>query len=94
MKPDADYLLFYYQVLIDTYRSMSEVMVDYGYAEQVQDTRSGYSGRSSTYTEAVSSTHDRSGTEIVETDHYIESASAYYGAASHHTSSTYRTDRR
>ena len=63
---------------------MSEVMVDYGYnAEALQETRSGYSGRSSTYTQAVSSTADRSGTEMVETDHYIESsASAYnYGAA-------------
>ena len=57
-------------------------MVDYGYAEALQETRSGYSGRSSTYTQAVSSTADRSGTEMVETDHYIESsASAYYGAA-------------
>merc|ERR1712150_62948 len=69
-------------------RSMSEVMVDYGYnAEALQETRSGYSGRSSTYTQAVSSTADRSGTEMVETDHYIESsASAAYnygaGAAS------------
>ena len=51
---------------------MSEVMVDYGYnAEALQETRSGYSGRSSTYTQAVSSTADRSGTEMVETDHYI-----------------------
>merc|ERR1712045_961465 len=63
-------------------RSMSEVMVDYGYAEALQETRSGYSGRSSTYTQAVSSTADRSGTEMVETDHYIESSgSAYYGNA-------------
>merc|ERR1712088_490465 len=63
-------------------RSMSEVMVDYGYTEALQETRSGYSGRSSTYTQAVSSTADRSGTEMVETDHYIESsASAYCGAA-------------
>ena len=47
-------------------------MVDYGYnAEALQETRSGYSGRSSTYTQAVSSTADRSGTEMVETDHYI-----------------------
>ena len=38
-------------------RSMSEVMVDYGYNEN----RSGYSGRSSTYTQAVSSNADRSG---------------------------------
>jgi hypothetical protein len=73
-------------------RSMSEVMVDYGYAEQLQETRSGYSGRSSTYTQAVSSTADRSGTEIVETDHYIESGSAYYGAAA--SSSSYRSERR
>merc|ERR1739844_216953 len=42
-------------------RSMSEVMVDYGYNEN----RSGYSGRSSTYTQAVSSNADRSGTEIM-----------------------------
>merc|ERR1739844_815269 len=63
-------------------RSMSEVMVDYGYAEALQETRSGYSGRSSTYTQAVSSTADRSGAEMVETDHYIESSgSAYYGNA-------------
>merc|ERR1712156_1162886 len=63
-------------------RSMCEVMVDYGYAEALQETRSGYSGRSSTYTQAVSSTADRSGTEMVETDHYIESSgSAYYGNA-------------
>lgn len=59
-------------------------MVDYGYSEQHQETRSGYSGRSSTFTQAVSSTADRSGTEMMETDHYI-SAEAYYeagGAAS------------
>merc|ERR1712045_496052 len=53
-------------------RSISEVMVDYGYNEN----RSGYSGRSSTYTQAVSSTADRSGTEIMATDHYIEAAAA------------------
>merc|ERR1711981_1306916 len=64
-------------------RSMSEVMVDYGYSGQHQETRSGFSGRSSTYTQALSSTADRSGTEIMETDHYIESsaAAAYYQAA-------------
>merc|ERR1711953_1178029 len=37
-------------------RSMSEVMVDYGYSGQHQETRSGFSGRSSTYTQALSST--------------------------------------
>merc|ERR1712242_199149 len=62
-------------------RSMSEVMVDYGYSGQHQETRSGFSGRSSTYTQALSSTADRSGTEIMETDHYIESAAAYYQGA-------------
>merc|ERR1719461_2757740 len=66
-------------------RSMSEVMVDYGYSEQVHEARSGYSGRTSTYSQAVSSTADRSGTEIMETDHYIEassaSAAAYYHQA-------------
>ena len=35
-------------------------MVDYGYNEN----RSGYSGRSSTYTQAVSSNADRSGKYI------------------------------
>lgn len=55
---------------------MTEVMVDYGYNQQIE-TRSGYSGRSSTYTQAVSSTADRSGTEIMETDHYIEASAAY-----------------
>merc|ERR1712223_723238 len=40
-------------------RSMSEVMVDYGYSGQHQETRSGFSGRSSTYTQALSSTADR-----------------------------------
>merc|ERR1739848_143204 len=74
-------------------RSMSEVMVDYGYAEQLQETRSGYSGRSSTYTQAVSSTADRSGTEIVETDHYIESGSAYYGAAASSSSTDQKEDK-
>merc|ERR1711997_1042239 len=65
-------------------RSISEVMVDYGYNEN----RSGYSGRSSTYTQAVSSTADRSGTEIMETDHYIE-ASAGGAAAIADSSATY-----
>jgi len=80
-------------------RSISEVMVDYGYNEN----RSGYSGRSSTYTQAVSSTADRSGTEIMETDHYIEASAG--GAAAiadssatyfHHQSgaATYREERR
>merc|ERR1711997_1027552 len=75
-------------------RSMSEVMVDYGYSGQHQETRSGFSGRSSTYTQALSSTADRSGTEIMETDHYIESAAAYYqGAAGSSTSYTYQERR-
>ena len=46
-------------------RSMSEVMVDYGYNEN----RSGYSGRSSTYTQAVSSNADRSGKYILWIDY-------------------------
>ncbi len=66
-------------------RSMSEVMVDYGYHAQAE-TRSGYSGRSSTYTQAVSSTADRSGTEIMETDHYIEASSAHAQAEYHQAS--------
>merc|ERR1712156_1153182 len=57
-------------------RSMTEVMVDYGY----NDNRSGYSGRSSDYTQAVGPTADRSGTEIMETDHYIEAAAATVAA--------------
>merc|ERR1712083_1096774 len=79
-------------------RSISEVMVDYGYNEN----RSGYSGRSSTYTQAVSSTADRSGTEIMETDHYIEASAG--GAAAiadssatyfhHQSGATYREERR
>merc|ERR1711971_755574 len=76
-------------------RSMSEVMVDYGY----KDNQSGYSGRSSDYTQAVGSTADRSGTEIMETDHYIEAAAATVAASSatfFHQSdtSTYREERR
>merc|ERR1711962_40448 len=59
-------------------RSMTEVMVDYGY----NDNQSGYSGRSSDYTQAVGSTADRSGTEIMETDHYIEAAAATVAASS------------
>merc|ERR1712241_591036 len=76
-------------------RSMTEVMVDYGY----NDNRSGYSGRSSDYTQAVGSTADRSGTEIMETDHYIEAAAATVAASSatffHQTdTATYREERR
>merc|ERR1712241_540486 len=76
-------------------RSMTEVMVDYGYNEN----RSGYSGRSSDYTQAVGSTADRSGTEIMETDHYIEAAAATVAASSatfFHQSdtATYREERR
>merc|ERR1711971_440733 len=76
-------------------RSMSEVMVDYGYNEN----RSGYSGRSSTYTQAVSSNADRSGTEIMATDHYIEAAAATVADSSatyFHQSggATYREERR
>jgi len=77
-------------------RSMSEVMVDYGYNEN----RSGYSGRSSTYTQAVSSTADRSGTEIMATDHYIDAAAAATVADTSATyfhqsgSATYREERR
>merc|ERR1711997_1096328 len=76
-------------------RSMSEVMVDYGYNEN----RSGYSGRSSDYTQAVGSTADRSGTEIMETDHYIEAAAATVADSSatyFHQSdtATYREERR
>jgi len=76
-------------------RSMSEVMVDYGY----KDNQSGYSGRSSDYTQAVGSTADRSGTEIMETDHYIEAAAATVAASSatfFHQSdtATYREERR
>jgi len=76
-------------------RSMTEVMVDYGYNEN----RSGYSGRSSDYTQAVGSTADRSGTEIMETDHYIEAAAATVAASSatffHQTdTATYREERR
>jgi len=76
-------------------RSMTEVMVDYGY----NDNRSGYSGRSSDYTQAVGSTADRSGTEIMETDHYIEAAAATVAASSatfFHQSeaATYREERR
>ena len=74
---------------------MSEVMVDYGYSQQVHEARSGYSGRTSTYSQAVSSTADRSGTEIMETDHYIEassaSAAAYYQQAG---AGSYREERR
>lgn len=65
-------------------------MVDYGYSEQVHETRSGYSGRSSTYTQAVSSTADRSGTEIMETDHYIEATAASSSSAAAY----YREERR
>jgi len=75
-------------------RSMSEVMVDYGYSEQVHEARSGYSGRTSTYSQAVSSTADRSGTEIMETDHYIEAASASASAAYYHQAGSYREERR
>jgi len=76
-------------------RSMTEVMVDYGY----NDNRSGYSGRSSDYTQAVGSTADRSGTEIMETDHYIEAAAVTVAASSatffHQTdTATYREERR
>merc|ERR1711971_1146610 len=76
-------------------RSMSEVMVDYRYNEN----RSGYSGRSSTYTQAVSSNADRSGTEIMATDHYIEAAAATVADSSatyFHQSggATYREERR
>merc|ERR1711997_275659 len=76
-------------------RSMSEVMVDYGYNEN----RSGYSGRSSTYTQAASSNADRSGTEIMATDHYIEAAAATVADSSatyFHQSggATYREERR
>merc|ERR1712008_51483 len=76
-------------------RSISEVMVDYGYNEN----RSGYSGRSSTYTQAVSSNADRSGTEIMATDHYIEAAAATVADSSatyFHQSggATYREERR
>jgi len=84
-------------------RSMSEVMVDYGYNEQMHETRSGYSGRSSTYTQAVSSTADRSGGEIMETDHYIEATrgatsamASTSGSAYYHRSegASYREERR
>merc|ERR1712223_1958089 len=76
-------------------RSMTEVMVDYGY----NDNRSGYSGRSSDYTQAVGSTAKRSGIEIMETDHYIEAAAATVAASSatffHQTdTATYREERR
>merc|ERR1711936_1489428 len=69
-------------------RSMTEVMVDYG-----------YNGRSSDYTQAVGSTADRSGTEIMESDHYIEAAAATVAASSatffHQTdTATYREERR
>ena len=74
------------------FRSMSEVMVDYGYSEQVHEARSGYSGRTSTYSQAVSSTADRSGTEIMETDHYIEASSA--SAAYYQQAGSYREERR
>ena len=43
---------------------MTEVMVDYGYNEN----RSGYSGRSSDYTQAVGSTADRSGKKHLNTN--------------------------
>ena len=73
---------------------MSEVMVDYGYSEQVHEARSGYSGRTSTYSQAVSSTADRSGTEIMETDHYIEASSASASAYYHQAEGSYREERR
>merc|ERR1711953_56641 len=58
-------------------RSMSEVMVDYGYSQ------------------AVSSTADRSGTEIMETDHYIEASSASAAAYYHQAGAgSYREERR
>ena len=78
-------------------------MVDYGYNEQMHETRSGYSGRSSTYTQAVSSTADRSGGEIMETDHYIEATrgatsamASTSGSAYYHRSegASYREERR
>lgn len=75
-------------------RSMSEVMVDYGYSQQVHEARSGYSGRTSTYSQAVSSTADRSGTEIMETDHYIEASSASAAAYYHQAGGSYREERR
>ena len=77
------------------FRSMSEVMVDYGYSQQVHEARSGYSGRTSTYSQAVSSTADRSGTEIMETDHYIEASSASAAAYYHQAGAgSYREERR
>ena len=61
-------------------RSMSEIMVDYGYAEHHQETRSGYSGRSSTVTHSAA---DRSGAEIVASDHFIN-REAYFSSEQHH----------
>ena len=86
----------FYVLTLDTYdfRSMSEVMVDYGYSQQVHEARSGYSGRTSTYSQAVSSTADRSGTEIMETDHYIEASSASAAAYYHQAGGSYREERR
>lgn len=51
-------------------RSMSEMSVDFANYGEVQETRSAFSGMSSTYTQARS-VADRSGTEIVETGHFI-----------------------
>jgi len=51
-------------------RSMSEVSVDYGAYAEVQETRSAFSGVSSSYTQGRSAA-DRSGTEIVERGHFI-----------------------
>ncbi len=65
---------------------MSEIMVDYGYSEQHHhmETRSGISGRSSTTTRAVSSTADRSGGEIVATDHFINREAYFSSEHEHH----------
>ena len=98
-KSDPKYLSSRSKTYVETdlnhglcFRSMSEVMVDYGYSEQVHEARSGYSGRTSTYSQAVSSTADRSGTEIMETDHYIEASSA--SAAYYQQAGSYREERR
>ena len=49
-------------------------MVDYGYNEN----RSGYSGRSSTYTQAVSSNADRSGKYIYSINSLYQNLIGYF----------------
>jgi hypothetical protein len=59
------------------YRSMSEVMVDFSNFARDQETRSGYSGVSSTL---ARSTADRSAAEMVATD-YVINREAYFEAS-------------